>query len=296
MHTRSRAAATTALLLTASVTGLAATGSAADASGSHSASAARAATKLTVTITSTKTGPKLSLDKFRPGKTMFKVVRGNRGGSMEVVRFKNGYTIANFATDAPGLFSGDTDAIKRVDKNVEFYGGMPVAPQDDNTAVFKFGVDIDKAGTYYVINLQKQNFTTFAARGSHQTRQLPAATGKLGMTGTESFAAPATDPHKGWMKTTNNATQPHFIDLSQVKKSTTDQDVQDFINNPSGPPTFFKPGGGEVSTEVVSPGRTVIWKYHTHTGKYLAACFYPDKNTGAPHFFMGMFALIDLTG
>jgi hypothetical protein len=97
------------------------------------------------------------------------------------------------------------------------------------------------------------------------------------------------------MKTTNNATQPHFIDLSQVKKSTTAQDVQDFINDPSSPPTFFKPGGGHVTTEVVSPGRTVIWKYHTHTGRYLAACFYPDKDTGAPHFFMGMFALVDLT-
>jgi hypothetical protein len=293
MHTRSRAAATTALLLTASVTGLAATGSAADASGSHPGSAARAAPTLTVTITSTKSGPHLSLDKFRPGKTMFRVVRKNAGGIIEIVRFKHGYTIADLAADGPGLFSGDTDAVKRVDKNVEFYGGHGAAKKADPTAVFKFGMDIDRAATYYVVNLSKGKFTTFKTKGTHQRRSLPTPTGKLGMKGTESFAAPATDPHKGWMKTTNNATQPHFIDLSQVKKSTTDQQVQDFING-SGPPSFFKPGGGDVSTEVVSPGRTVIWKYKTHAGRYLAACFYPDKDTGTPHFFMGMFALVDL--
>jgi hypothetical protein len=292
MHTRSRAAATTALLLTASVTGLAGVGGAAQAT-THATP--RAAHRLTVTITSTaKQGPKLSTDTFRPGKTMFRVVRKNTGGIIEIVRFKHGYTIANLAADGPGLFSGDTAAVKRVDNNVEFYGGHQVAGPKDPTTVYKFGMDIDKAATYYVVNLTKGKFTTFTAKGTHQRRSLPSPTGKLGMKGTESFAAPATDPHRGWMKTTNNATQPHFIDLSQVKKSTTDQQVQDFING-SGPPSFFKIPGGHVTTEVVSPGRTVIWNYKTHAGRYLAACFYPDKDTGAPHFFMGMFALIDLT-
>ncbi len=293
MQTRSRAAATTALLLTASVTGLAAVSGTAQAT-THTHTATRAAQKLTVTIKSTAKGPKLSQTTFRPGKTMFKVVRGSAGGSMEVVRFKHGYTIVDFAKDAGGLFSGDVPAIKRVDRNVEFYGGMPVAKNSDPNAVFKFGVDIDRAGTYYVINLDKQKFTTFQAKGAHQTRSLPAPTGKLGMTGSATFAAPAADPHKGWMKTTNNATQPHFIDLGQVKKSTTNQDVLDYLASPAGPPPFAKPGGGDVATEVVGPGHTVIWKYATHKGRYMAACFYPDKHTGMPHFFMGMFALVNL--
>ena len=78
MQTRYRAAAT-ALLLTAAG-GLAATQGAADASGTHH-TVARAATRLTVTITSTKSGGRLSSTTFRPGKTVFKVVRGNAGGS-----------------------------------------------------------------------------------------------------------------------------------------------------------------------------------------------------------------------
>ena len=30
-------------------------------------------------------------------------------------------------------------------------------------------------------------------------------------------------------------------------------------------------------------------------GKYLVACFWPDYITGMPHFFMGMWKLINLT-
>jgi len=295
MQTRSRAAATTALLLTASVTGLAAVSGTAQAT-THAHTAARATNKLTVTITSTAHGPKLSLDTFSPGKTMFKVVRKNVGGTMEIVRFKHGYTIADFAADAPGLFADTPDlaAINRIDTNVEFYGGMPVAKKTDPTAVFKFGLDIDKAGTYYVINVDKESFTTFQAKGAHQTRPLPSADGKLGMKGSMTFNAPASDPHRGWMKTTNNATQPHFVNLSQVKKATTDAEVQAWLAAPSGPPTFFKPGGGETDTEVVGPGHTVVWKYHVPKGKYLSLCFYPDKDTGVPHAFMGMYALLDM--
>jgi hypothetical protein len=114
------------------------------------------------------------------------------------------------------------------------------------------------------------------------------------MKGSMTFNAPASNPHRGWMKTTNNAIQPHFVNLSQVKKSTTDADVQAWLAAPSGPPTFFKPGGGEADTEVVSPGHTIVWKYHVPKGKYLSLCFYPDKDTGVPHAFMGMYALMNM--
>jgi hypothetical protein len=290
MQTRSRAAATTALLLTASVTGLAAVGSSAQAT-THTHTAARAAAAPVVTITANKCGVKLSTDKVRPGKTMFRVT-GKAHGSIQLLRLKKGYTIADLAKDIGPLMAGDVPTIRRVDKNVVFYGGMPV-PQAGAPAN-KWGTDVDKNGTYYVINLKRNDIATFKAKGSHQTRSLPSADGKLGMKGSMSFNAPASNPNKGWMKTTNNAIQPHFIDLGQVKKSTTAQDVQDWLSNPTGPPPFAKPGGGGASTEVVSPGHTIVWKYHVPKGKYLSLCFYPDKDTGVPHAFMGMFALFDM--
>jgi hypothetical protein len=290
MHIRSRAAATTALLLTASVSGLAAIGASAQAT-THTAS--RAAAAPVITITANKSGVTLSTHKIRPGNTMFKVVRGTANGSMQLVRLKHGYTIAHLLKDVGPLMNGKVKVVQRVDRNVEFYGGTSIP--DPGAGPNKWGTDIDKSGTYYLINLKRGDVASFSARGVHRTASLPKADGRVGMKGSMSFKAPASDPHKGWMKTTNNATQPHFVDLSQVKKSTTKQDVQNYLANPSGPPPFFKRGGGHTSTEVVSPGHTVIWKYHTHTGRYLAACFYPDKHTGVPHFFMGMFALINLT-
>jgi hypothetical protein len=290
MHIRSRAAATTALLLTVSVSGLAATGGSAQAT-MHTHTSSRAAAPV-VTIKANFHSLKISTDKIRPGKTMFKVVRGRANGSIQLLRLKSGYTIKDLAADIGPLMNGDVPTVKRVDKNVVFYGGIPIpAP---GAKPNKWGTDIDKSGTYYLINLKRNTVGTLKAAGAHQTRSLPTADGKIGMKGSESFAAPRSDPHKGWIKTTNNATQPHFIDLSQVKRSTTKKDVENFINNPSGPPTFFKPGGGSASIEVVSPGHTIVWKLRTNKGRYLSACFYPDKHTGAPHFFMGMFALINL--
>ncbi len=290
MHTRSRAAATTALLLTASVTGLAAAGGAAQATG-HTHTSARAAAAPVVTITANKSGVKLSTDKIRPGKTMFRVT-GKANGSIQLLRLKTGYTIADLAADIGPLMNGDVPTVRRVDKNVVFYGGMPIPAA--GAPANKWGTDIDKQGTYYAINLKRSDIATFQAAGGHQTRSLPSADGKLGMKGSMSFNAPAADPNKGWMKTTNNAIQPHFIDLGQVKKSTTDADVQAWLANPAGPPPFAKPGGADVSTEVISPGHTIVWKYHAPKGRYLSLCFYPDKDTGVPHAFMGMFALLNL--
>ncbi len=44
------------------------------------------------------------------------------------------------------------DAVNRIDQNVVFYGGME-AKGPDPSKVQKWAVNLDKAGTYYVINL-----------------------------------------------------------------------------------------------------------------------------------------------
>jgi hypothetical protein len=293
MHTRSKAAAT-ALLLTAATAGLALSHGSAEAQGSHHPSAARVATP-TVTITSKKAGPKLSVDRIRPGNTLFKVVRGGAGGSMQVLRLKKGYSFKKAASDFGKAFGQTTDvqAVRRIDKNVVFYGGMPVPAKGDKPNIW--GVDIDKAGKYFVLNLDKNTLAVLVAKGSHQHRALPVAKGRLGMKtttgGANAFTAPKNDPRKGWMKTTNNAGEPHFIVLDKVKESTTNQDVADALMSPNQPPFILGP---ELDTEVISPGHTFVWKYGTSKGKYLALCFWPSKVDGTPHAIMGMFKLFHL--
>ena len=169
----------TALLLTAATAGLALPSGSAEAQGSHHPSAARVATP-TVTITSKKAGPKLSVDRIRPGNTLFKVVRGGAGGSMQVLRLKKGYSFKKAFSDFGKAFGQTTDvqAVRRIDKNVIFYGGMPVPAKGDKPNIW--GVDIDKAGKYFVLNLDKNTLAVLVAKGSHQHRALPVATGSPG--------------------------------------------------------------------------------------------------------------------
>jgi hypothetical protein len=291
MQTRYRAAAT-ALLLTATA-GLAATGGSAEASGTHHTSAKAA--HLTVTITSSKKAVRLSVDQIRPGRTTFKVVRGHRGGGLlEVMRLRKGYSLRHAFSDFGKAFGPTTNvkAVRRIDRNVVFYGGMP-APEKGAPAT-KWAVDIDAHDKYYAVNLDKNNLSSFMVKGKHQKRSWPSADGRLNMARGNVFRSGDSNANKGWMNSTNNAREPHFVDLEHVKKNTTTQEVADFFANPTGEPTFFNKDGRSAETGVISPRHTFRWHYHLPRGKYLAMCFWPSKVDGTPHAFMGMWKLIDL--
>jgi hypothetical protein len=297
MQTRYRATAASSVLLLAASAGLAASGGAAEASGTHHTSA-RAAKSLTVTITSTKSGPQLSTTTLRPGRTLFKVVRGGAGGSMQLLRIRSGYSLQKAGRDFGEAFSGNTKAVRRIDKYVVFYGGMAVPAKGARPNFW--GTNVDRAGKYYVLNLNgNRPPASFRAEGAYQHRHLPAAAGWINMAtgpgGSNQFKSPANDPHRGWIRTTNNAHEPHFVVLQHVKESTTKKDVNDFIA--SGDPNSQPPWALRVSrdTNVISPGHNFVWKLRAPTGKYLVTCFWPSKVTGMPHFFMGMFKLLHLS-
>jgi hypothetical protein len=67
--------------------------------------------------------------------------------------------------------------------------------------------------------------------------------------------------------------------------------VARYVKHPSpGKPPWAIRGG--LNTGVISPYRHQVVAYHLPAGKYLVACFWPDDDTGMPHFFMGMWKLI----
>ena len=290
MQTRYRAAAT-ALLLTATAA-LAAPGGAADAAGTHPSSAK--ARSLTVTLTSTKKGPKVSTDTLRPGFTTFKVVhKSGKSAGIEVLRLRKGYSLRHLLRDLPKV-TGETavvKAVRRVDKNVIFYGGGDVSSKVPTS---KFAVDIDRAGKYYVLSIFTGQVTSFRAKGAHQRRSHPSADGQVNAAKGNVWKVKGTLPHRGWMKTTNNALEPHFVEFDAVLDSATDQDVADWFADPSSgpPPLDFS---NSFSTEVVSPGHTVYWKYGSTPGRYVIDCFFPSKMNGVPHAFMGMIKVTTLS-
>jgi hypothetical protein len=294
MHTRSSAAAT-ALLLTASAAGLALTsGSTAQAAGSHANH--RAAPKLVVTIKSKPSGPVLSDTKFRPGNTIFRVKKAGAGGLMQVFRLKPGYTIIDAGTDFGLAFPSDestppdVNAVRRLDKNVVFYGGARVKQ--------RWAVNIDKAGTYFVLNIEANTPpTTFRAKGHHQKRGMPSRTGWLNAATandgvTNIWKAGKHNAAQGWMSTTNNAKEPHFVVLDHVKKATT---IKQVIACFSGGPCHIQAKDhASIDTGVISPRHKFLWTYDLPRGKYLAQCFWPSRIDGTPHALMGMLKLLQL--
>jgi hypothetical protein len=292
MQTRYRAAAT-ALLLTATA-GLAATGGAAQASGTHHTSD-RAAKSLTVTITSSGKGVKLSDSRIRPGNTTFKVVRGKHGGGLlQVLRLRKGYSLADafgdFAAAFPDSGPPDVAAVRRIDKNVVFYGGMEAVKGSNS----KWAVNIDHRGRYLVANLDKNTLTTLKVKGKHQRRSMPSADGKLNVAPGNVWKPGKHNAHKGWMNTTNRAAEPHFVDMEHVKKGTTLKDIQDFFADPQHNPPPFAKDGASADTGVISPGHTFRWKFSVPKGRYFSACFWPSKVDGTPHAFMGMLDVFNL--
>jgi hypothetical protein len=299
MQTRHRAAAT-ALLLTATA-GMAATGGAAQATGSHHAGA-KAAKTLVVTIKSKAHAVKLSDSKIRPGNTIFRVknIDGKASrGLVQVLRLKPGYTLTDAFTDFGLAFpSGNTPpdvhAIRRVDRNVVFYGGMEATGKPSH--VNKWAVKIDKPGTYYVANLDRNTLGNFTVKGAKQRRALPGQSGRLnaapGPHGTNVWKPGKHNAASGWMSTTNRAHEPHFVVLDHVKKSATmGQVAKCFAGKPC---KIFAKDHAEADTGVISPGHTFLWSYDLPNGKYLAQCFWPSKIDGTPHAFMGMLKFMHL--
>jgi len=293
---RRTAAAGTALVLAASVTGLAATSGSAQATTHHSRAKAPAAQ--VEKLTSSRKAIRVATKTIQPGNTVFKVYRGGKGGELQVLRLKKGYSMVQASKDLGAMFNGNVKAVRRVDNNIVFYGGIDV-PGAGVKAPNQWGVDLDKPGTYLVINIGNNSKAVgkFTVKGHVHRGALPQPTGWVNATGTpgaNKWVTPASDPHQGWMKTTNNAQEPHFPVLNQVQESTTNQDVEDYIaTHTQAPPSWALPGGTEAG--VISPGHTMVWKYSAPAGKYIVMCFWPSKTDGEPHFAMGMFKLFHLS-
>lgn len=293
MHIRSRAAATTALLLTASVSGLAAVGGSAQAT-THTHTSVRAAAPHVITIKSKAHAVKLSDDKIRPGNAVFRVrnIDGkDSNGLVQLLRLRSGYTLADLLSDFGGVEHGDLPAVKRVDNNVVFYGGMSARGAQTRPPT-KWAVNLNKTDTYYVINLDTGQMAPLTVRGPQADGALPSQDGFIN-TKTASNAAHNTFkagkhlPVSGWMSTRNKAHEPHFVDLQQVKKGTTNSDLTDAFNGTGSSNPFVK-GGAKSGTGVISPGHRFLWAYDLKQGKFAVMCFWPSRMNGVPHAIMGM--------
>jgi hypothetical protein len=221
------------------------------------------------------------------GRIHFRVITGSGTHILQALRLHHGYTLQDAGQDFGPAFGGNTAAIARLDDNVTWRGGAQAKPDKPGSFVITL-----RAGHFYFIDQNSNAVKAFTVVGKVPQRPNFPHQSKITAFTYGFDSSPLTIPAKGTTYFFNHADQPHFLELQRVKESTTGADIRAFIKHPAGNPSFGLPGG--TAAGVLSPSTGQMLSYDLPPGKYLLACFWPDRFTGMPHFFMGMWKLIHL--
>lgn len=280
MRTRIRANVLVATLGTgAMVAGLAVAPTAADAS---TAGLPR------ITVTMNSDSIKLSGGTLlQAGRVVFAVKSGNGAEhSLQLMRFRNGYTLANFRADHEAGLDRDSSpaATRRIYKGVTFLGGTLTGHAFSETLY---------PGTYVLLDSDgpRPNFTRFHVSGTPSVRSWPGDGSVITARGMR-FSAGGAIPGKGWTVFSNADSEPHFMSMVRVKTGTTRAMVKKAISNQtSGQPRWIL--GPGIDLGVVSPGTQILFRHNLPAGRYLALCFMPDPaHHDTPHALRGMYDFI----
>lgn len=224
------------------------------------------------------------------GKVFFKVKAPKGDHTLQLVHLHAGYSKKQAEHDINAAFGGDTKAVSRIDRNIDWLGGNEATPGHPGM----FAVHLSP-GSYLALDQDSnavQPFDVVSAASDYRTLYPSSfVTTKNNRFHTHTSLAL---PHAGWTKFHNNAQEPHMFVLQHVKQSTTNKDVRDYASSGSEKrPAWGLPEA--TGSAVISPGTTQVFHYSLPAGKYLVACFWPSKETGMPHFSMGMWKLIELS-
>src|SRR4051812_39632699 len=170
-HARSTLTAAVALTVLASLSltlpsawSTSATATTEGSSGDRPASARAAAVHVHVTVM--KHRIIRSKNGFRPGNTVFDLtLKGGGTAAIELLRLRSGYTFAEFRHD---LDSDDIEAVRRIDRQAVFYGGMPVYERGPS----QFGARLD-AGHYFLLDSDHPRWVRLRVEGAPEHRLLP---------------------------------------------------------------------------------------------------------------------------
>ena len=225
---------------------------------------------------------------FRPGKTLFDVRSPGGPAAIQLLRLRKGYSLADFRKDAA---SDSLQALRRIDRKVVFYAGLPVFKGKAS----HFGARLE-AGHYFLFDFDTPRWVRLRVEGAPQRRYLPRTTGSVDYVlrhQNHRFQNPRRLPRSGWLRQTNRTDEPHFMDLTKVKRSTTRRQVRRALagQGPEDPKWALREYPGSF---LVSPGRSMVWRYSYPRGKYLELCFWSSKEDGTPHAQMGMWNFITL--
>ena len=225
---------------------------------------------------------------LRAGRYHFHVVTPSGGHSLQLMRFRNGYTPQQAQQDFPAAGPGNVAAVQRLDNGIDFRGGIDAKPKHPGDMVVKL-----TAAAYTAADFNGDAFASLNVVGTPPNQPAVSHSGTF-TAFSYGWGVSNNLPASGTVKFANQADQPHFLTLQHVKSSTTNEKVRKFIKSGAegNPPWVLK---GSTESGVASPNRSQLLDYDLPAGKYIVACFWPDYFTGMPHVNMGMWKLVTLS-
>ena len=231
---------------------------------------------------------RLSDDTVHAGRILFRAVTNDRDHTLQLARLRNGYTLQQAGTDIPKALRGEVAAVNRVDTGISFHGGVEThasRPGSYSTVL--------TAGHYIVLDQGGDGLAMLSVTGRHVRRAAAPHHGTV-TTFTYGFgSSPRTMAANGWIRLTNRADQPHFVEFQRVKPGTTAAMVhKTFASDSQSTPSWALKVN--FSSGVMSPGTAQVVHTSVPPGRYLLMCWWPDEESGMPHVLMGMWKLVTL--
>jgi hypothetical protein len=230
-------------------------------------------------------------DRLRPGVHRF-VVRSAKGSSFQIVRARAGYTKREVSRDVGAMF-GDPKVLKRFERNVRLFGGVPSLPGQPGVMWAKL-----PAGHYWVVDTNDREMTPgdiFDLRvGGRSIGGRLGGTATLRAINEVDFAKrPRAIEGSGRLLLRNDSVDNHFFEIAKLQRGKTVQDFRAWIkgaqNGEQAPPPI-NDKVRSIDSGVISPGLAMSIPYDLPRGRYVVVCWWPDADMGGmPHAFMGMY-------
>ena len=223
------------------------------------------------------------------GRTIFTVVDNHADDNLQLFKLDAGYPLSQAERDIGAAFGGNLKAIHRVDTRITWFGGIEAMPNHPGTFA-----ETLYAGTYYAVAQNHNVLKKITVVGTPPAAAWIANNSTITTTSSNRFATGGTTtlPRTGWTLFRNHSDEPHFLVIQRVRTSTTGADVRKYVSSGSqNPPSWAL--NYSRSTSVISPNTQMLVHHNLPAGRYLLACFWPDDENGMPHFYMGMWRLVD---
>lgn len=251
-----------------------------------SAGAASSTAPARVTVTMTKQTVKADVQKVQAGRIEFVAKRGDHHHhTLVVASLAKGFTINQAGQDINAAFQGNVKAVRTIDRKVHWYGGTD--------APGRFVVSLP-AGKFILLDEDGNGLGRLTVTSPKVARTAPPSSATVFAAATThgfGFKVKGTISHDGWVTFSNKTDEPHFLEIDRVKPSTTRAYIRKHIQDNSQPAKVI---GLKAETAPIGPGKSGELKLNVPKGKYLIACFWPSRDNGMPHAFMGMYKLVHI--